>query len=463
MRFRPILMLSSIFLAKLAVATPCETSSIHTVPLNQTSSVAEDLEAAEIESRATPPNLDYRCGVKYGKCPSGTCCSSSGFCGTSKAHCRSPDCKIDYGHCDAHKSPKGPPTKDVGRPHMGQVPYGPQEVRSCAVPGTVALTFDDGPTRYTGDLLDLLDRYDAKATFFITGINNGKGQIDDFDLPWASLIERMQLSGHQIASHTWSHEDLSKVTPLQRQDQIEKNEAALRNILGSFPTYMRPPYSSCTRDSACGTDLGRLGYHIILYDIDTDDYKNDDPNLIQRSKDIFDQSLSTGSPTSRSWLVIAHDAHEQTVHNLTEHMLKTMKRTGYRPVTVGECLRDPRDLWSRPDDRMPSRKKKGPKSSGDPKLVSIDGTCGKHYTCLGSRFGLCCGSVNLCGNTTQHCGVGCQSDAGYCSVEVPPNGDAWDPKIQSKGHKSDADSILYTVGTAAVTSLFLALIVAMWM
>lgn len=386
-----------------------------------------------------------------------------GFCGITKAHCRSPDCQIDYGKCDAHKTPKGPPTKQILRPQIGEIPYGPVEIRSCAVPGTVALTFDDGPTRYTNDLLDLLDKYEAPSTFFVTGVNNGKGEIDDPDLPWPALIERMLLSGHQVASHTWSHEDLSKITAVQRADQIEKNEAALRNIMGSFPTYMRPPYSSCVKDSGCREDLGKMGYHIILYDIDTDDYKNDHPNLIQRSKDIFDQALSSASPASKSWLVIAHDAHEQTVHNLTEHMLKTMARLGYRPSTVGDCLKDPRELWYRKDSRWPGhRRKKGPKKEV-PMQVSVDGSCGKNYTCLGSSFGLCCGNWNMCGNSTTHCGPGCQKESGYCTIEAPPNGDAWDPKFPHKSGKSEADSDYRTVGTAAATSLFLAMMVAVWM
>lgn len=318
------------------------------------------------------------------------------------------------------------------------MPYG-KEIRACNVPGTVALTFDDGPTRYTGDLLDLLDQYGAKATFFITGNNNGKGQIDDFKLPWASLIERMRQSGHQIASHTWSHEDLSKVTPEQRRDQLVKNEGAIRNILGGFPTYMRPPYSSCRPESGCPDELGRLGYHVIMYDIDTDDYKNDSPNLIQHSKDIFDQALASANPYTKSWLVIAHDAHQQTVHNLTEHMLKSMAHAGYRAVTVGDCLRDPRENWLRRDDRVPPVNKKDPKKSPQPlKPASVDGTCGANFTCLGSKFGICCGSWGTCGNTTQHCGLGCQMESGYCSIDPPPNGDAWDPKVQTKPLKSNA-------------------------
>ncbi|KAJ5148113.1 Glycoside hydrolase/deacetylase beta/alpha-barrel [Penicillium atrosanguineum] len=432
-------------------------------------SVAEvEGQIENIQSREFTQNADYKCGAKWGRCPMGTCCSASGYCGTSQLHCRSPDCLIDWGQCDADRTPEGPPTKDILRPSIGKVPYGPQEIRSCTVPGTVALTFDDGPTRYTGELLDLLDKYEAPATFFVTGVNNGKGQIDDPSLPWAPLIERMLLSGHQIASHTWSHEDLSKITPTQRRDQMEKNEAALRNIMGSFPTYMRPPFSKCHAGSGCREAMGDMGYHIILYDIDTDDRKNDSPDHIQLSKDLFDNALAKGNPATKSWLVIGHDAHEQTVHNLTEHMLKTIIRLGYRPVTVGDCLQDPRDNWYRIDNRWPGHKnkkkppRKGPQK-GIPQQVSVDGSCGSNYTCLGSHFGLCCSSVYLCGNTTLHCGVGCRKDSGYCTVETPSNGDPWDPKFPGKSGKSEGESDFRAVGTAALTSLLLALIAAMFM
>ncbi|KAI2789459.1 Chitin deacetylase [Penicillium oxalicum] len=458
------------------------------ITANDTKEALSHIESPHLHYRLASSKLEYQCGPDYGSCPSGTCCSSAGrssfprelksgshrrfgtgFCGTTVAHCRSPDCMIDYGRCDAHKSPTGPPTKDVLRPHLGRVPYSPQEIRSCTVPGTIALTFDDGPGRYTGDLLDLLDRYDARATFFVTGINNGKGQIDDPNLPWAEMIERMVVDGHQVASHTWSHEDLSKVTSEQRADQLLKNEGAIRNIIGSFPTYMRPPYSSCLPDSGCGQDLDDLGYHIVLYDIDTEDYKNDSPELIELSKGIFDRALKSGNPEHTSWLVIGHDIHEQTVHNLTEHMLKTSIDLGYRPVTVGECLRDPRDNWYRADSRWAGNKTKkehpyrGPKNSTTPQ-VSLDGTCGANSTCFGSRFGLCCGSNNVCGNTTSHCGYGCNKKAGYCSVGVPSNGDALaSSSPEAKSVRSEADSSPRVMGSAAVTSFALALVVAMWM
>ncbi|OKL57657.1 hypothetical protein UA08_07213 [Talaromyces atroroseus] len=272
-----------------------------------------------------------------------------GFCGITAAHCNSPDCQLGYGTCDADKTPQGPPTKHIIRPRLGSVPYG-EAIMSCKASLTFAMTFDDGPNEYTSDLLDILDKFQAKATFFITGVNSGKGQIDDFSRPWGSLIQRMHRDGHQLASHTWSHQDLNKITHRQRRDQLLKNEAALRNIMGGIPTYMRPPYSNCNK--SCMKDMAKLGYHVVYFDLDTADYLNDSPEKIQVSKAIVNDALSnTQKSNNKPFLAIGHDTHAQTVYNLTAHILQRVNETGYRAVTVGECLNDPRDNWYRWDYR----------------------------------------------------------------------------------------------------------------
>ncbi|KAL5343538.1 hypothetical protein BJX70DRAFT_393596 [Aspergillus crustosus] len=406
-----------------------------------------------------------RCGAGYGRCSNGNCCSTAGYCGNTTAHCRSPDCQIDYGHCDAHATPGGPSTEAIPRPKIGKAPYGPAAIRSCTTPGTVALTYDDGPNQYTQALLDLLDKYGAKVTFFVTGNNNGKGQIDSPDVPWAPLIQRMIFSGHQVASHTWSHQDLNKISQVQRRTQLLWNEVALRNILGYFPTYMRPPYSSCTMETGCLNDMGDLGYHVVLYDIDTEDYSHDSPDKIQGSKDIFDENLARGKLTHKSWLVIAHDVHEQTVHNLTKHMLTRLQADGYRAVTVGECLGDPQKNWYRRDDQL----KVGiPKPQPPLENISVDGSCGGPVSCLGSSFGLCCSSKGYCGNSTDYCGTGCQANAGHCegdfdgSQHAGPGIVGSDPLGDSisndrKFFKSDANSAYQQTYLMLVSVFFLIL------
>ncbi len=189
-----------------------------------------------------------------------------GNCGNGPDYCPAPDCLFDYGPaCDANQTPAGASTRNDARPVLGNVPIGGAGIYSCSTPGEVALTFDDGPYIYTDHILDLLAAAGAKATFFITGNNLGKGAIDT---NWASVISRMDTDGHQVASHTWSHQDLSNITQSQMYDQMVKNEMALRNILGKYPTYMRPPYSDCS--GTCQNVMSDLGYHVIYFDVDTD-------------------------------------------------------------------------------------------------------------------------------------------------------------------------------------------------
>jgi peptidoglycan/xylan/chitin deacetylase (PgdA/CDA1 family) len=205
-------------------------------------------------------------------------------------------------------------------------------------------------TDYTEHILDLLKSYNAKATFFMTGANINKGRIDE---KHADTIKRVDAEGHQVASHTWTHLDLSKISALDRKNQMWMNEMALRNVLGKIPTYMRPPYSSCTVDSGCQQDMADLGYHISYFNVDTDDYNQNNASKIQVAKDKFKNGITNSSaiPAAKDkWLTIGHDILDQTANNLTEYMLKTLQDLGYKAVTMGECMGDSKKNWYRGED-----------------------------------------------------------------------------------------------------------------
>jgi peptidoglycan/xylan/chitin deacetylase (PgdA/CDA1 family) len=246
-------------------------------------------------------------------------------------------------------TPAGADTSTVARTKLGSIPYGGNGIYECVTPGTVAITYDDGPiANYTDHILDIFQSYNAKATFFITGNNIAKGQID-VTPGYTASIKRMAAYGHQIASHTWTHLDLSAISAADRKAQRVKNEMAIRNIVGFFPTYMRPPYSSCTAESGCEADLAALGYHVTYFNVDTDDYNQDSPAQIQTAKNNFRNGITAGgaTPANNEWLSIAHDIHAQTAYNLTDYMLSTLTSLGYKAVTVGECLGDPAANWYR--------------------------------------------------------------------------------------------------------------------
>ncbi|KAK9256877.1 hypothetical protein V1507DRAFT_381771 [Lipomyces tetrasporus] len=295
-------------------------------------------------SEPLPTSTDGQCGPGVGICTSGQCCSPAGWCGTGTQYCASPDCQTGYGRCDADASPRGLNTSAVPRYKLGKIPYG-QPIYACKDPGHVAMTFDDGPYLYTNDLLNILEKYGAKATFFVTGNNLGKGEIDSFVKPWRNYITKAYTAGHQIASHSWSHANFDQLTPWEQKRELYKNEMALVNIIGKFPTYFRPPYSAC--GDVCLATLKQLGYHVIYFDFDTEDYLHSARDTIQQSKDIVKSFFDGRDATTSDTLSIQHDIHYQTVYNLTEYSLKIMTRKGYKMVTVGECLGDPKSYWYR--------------------------------------------------------------------------------------------------------------------
>ncbi|KAK5991535.1 Chitin deacetylase [Cladobotryum mycophilum] len=367
---------------------------------------------------------DGRCGKNFGgsSCYSDECCSAEGWCGQGYDYCSAPACQINYGpYCDANRRPSGGETENTPRTYKGSVPYG-EGIYHCEKTGGIALTFDDGPFEYTGDLLDILGNYGAKATFFITGNNLGKGAINDPQYPWRNLVKRMINEGHQIASHTWAHQRLTELTQTQLRTQMIYNEIAIADIIGKFPTYMRPPYSA----SNDNTDswLGDLGYHVTYFNLDTEGYLHDDASQIQVSKDIWDTNVEGQDPSDIHFLQIEHDTEYQTVYNLTEYILKSMKRNGLKTYTVGECLNDSPDNWYRTPSgggkTSTSKRSTSTSTSANPGPSlppTKDGRCGSSFggaTCAVEPGATCCSQYGWCGNTVDHCGTGCQQKYGTC-------------------------------------------------
>ncbi|RMJ18957.1 hypothetical protein CDV36_001353 [Fusarium kuroshium] len=395
------------------------------------------------------------CGPGIGSCDDGSCCSESGFCGTTEEFCGGSSCQLEYSDsCDTFFGPDGSSTEDIPRPNLGNVPYG-STIRTCTTPGMIALTFDDGPYTYTNQILDVLDEYDVKATFFVAGNNRGKGHIDDPSNPWAAMLRRMYSAGHHIASHTWTHRNLNEVNRTIRRTEMIYNEMALRNIFGWIPTYMRPPYLECISRSGCLDLMEELGYHVVNNNIDTKDYQYDSPDLIQFAKDRYSDGVSSDSDNN-AYIVLAHDVHQLTVTELTAYMIETAQDRGYRLVTVGECLGDPKENWYRtaprgrdytaiPTHKLSSTKASQPTYTAEPTgglNISSNQTCGGNtgYTCQGSRFGNCCSWYGYCGSSDPYCGTGCDADFGSCK---PPSGEIHDTTNGLCGSKFKATCANY--------------------
>ncbi|KAK9759511.1 hypothetical protein K7432_017437, partial [Basidiobolus ranarum] len=219
-------------------------------------SIAVFLQATVIQAHISK---DDRCGMIKGKkiiCPSGECCSTYGWCGTSKDHCvancqfqcKTPkptitskpsstttvapkptqtvtstdgscglknnvlvqclpgNCCSQYGYCGSTEeyckgtTPQPQPSVTPGKP--GNVVPG-KIIETCSKAGTFAVTFDDGPSKYTGKLLDDLKARNVKVTFFVVGETLLVEQNRKF-------LKRAYDEGHHIASHTYTHISLAK-------------------------------------------------------------------------------------------------------------------------------------------------------------------------------------------------------------------------------------------------------------
>ncbi|KAJ4509413.1 hypothetical protein HRR83_006409 [Exophiala dermatitidis] len=261
--------------------------------------------------------------------------------GTGKEYCAVPNtCQSEFGRCDSDATPAGYNTSADDRSLTGDVAYG-GIVSNCRLPKVIALTYDDGPSENTEELLDLLKEANAHATFFVSGNNNGKGAIDQTPR-WTDAIKRMAEEGHQIASHGWSHADLDRTPSDGRKLEMVKNERALSNILNKYPTYMRPPYLRCNNETGCLRDMRALGYHVVSYSFDSTDWMHG--NDLRAMTEAFDGVLQRVEPSEGRMLLIQHDTIRMSAIDLTKHVLERISQRGWRGLwqlaLVNYCCMD---------------------------------------------------------------------------------------------------------------------------
>ncbi|CRK31240.1 hypothetical protein BN1723_014468 [Verticillium longisporum] len=223
------------------------------------------------------------------------------------------------------------------RPRLGNVAYG-SEIVSCSSPGKIALTFDDGPGTLTAGIVDTLEKNNVKGTFFMVGKNGGDGlTTGNYD----SLLKRMHVSGHHLASHSFSHPNFDEIDYDQKVLELEKNEKAFADILGFIPTYFRPPYTACNEE--CYQALGDMDYHVTDYDLDTKDWEAGGVNAKAR----YSSAVKAADPSSSSFISLSHDIQDFTANGFVQFMIDVGKEKGFQFVTLGECLGDPASNWYR--------------------------------------------------------------------------------------------------------------------
>jgi len=216
----------------------------------------------------------------------------------------------------------------------GTVPTDGTIWTTCVTPGTVALTFDDGPYEYTQGIVDKLTAAGHRATFF------QNGQNWDSIYNYNATLQAMIAGGHQVASHTWSHADLATLTADGITSEMMQVQDAHLAIIGKAPRYMRPPYLS-TNDLVVST-LKSLDYIIVEVDIDTFDYDEGPVGLIQNSIDWYE-----GNQTAGGTISLNHDPYQATGETFVPAIIAYLDSKGLKSVPAGECLGDDEANWYR--------------------------------------------------------------------------------------------------------------------
>ncbi|MCL1883915.1 MAG: polysaccharide deacetylase family protein [Defluviitaleaceae bacterium] len=181
----------------------------------------------------------------------------------------------------------------------------------------VALTFDDGPSAHTEKILDILERYDSKATFFVVGNRLGLYQ---------ETILRAAKLGNEIANHSQTHARFTSLSDNDVINEIQSASSAIKSITGISPHIYRPPFGAT--DERIVNISTELGYGIVKWNLDPLDWRDRDADIIYHR--IMSQ-VEDGS------VIVLHDIHLTTAQAM-ERVIPSIIEKGFQLVTVSELL-----------------------------------------------------------------------------------------------------------------------------
>ena len=259
----------------------------------------------------------YRCGIQYNNDTClhiYQCCSQYGWCGTTIDHCGNGcqnNCIHTDSNTDASTSLPGIIIKDL--------------YYNCKNSKTIHLTFDDGPSlSYTENLLDFLYKKNIKATFFLVGskINSKKAR---------NIVKRIDIEGHSIGIHTWSHTSLLTLNDQQIKDEILKTENIIKKITRKKPIYFRPPYLDYSEH--IHSIVTSLGYTTIMVNIDSFDWK------YYQKQDNFKilEIVNNGLLYYNGYILLMHD-RLITSNTLIENITNVINDKSYNIVDINGCI-----------------------------------------------------------------------------------------------------------------------------
>ncbi len=185
----------------------------------------------------------------------------------------------------------------------------------------IALTFDDGPhPKRTDEILDLLEEYDIRATFFVIGQNA---------VYYPEPLRRAVSLGHEIGNHTFCHSGTSAMSEIRFTKELRDTGKVISELTGASLSLFRPPEGACT--NAILDAAEKEGYSVILWTVDTRDWELASTESIVKT---VQKNIRGGS------ILLFHDYTPPEAHTVDalKILIPSLLEKGYEFVTVSELI-----------------------------------------------------------------------------------------------------------------------------
>jgi len=176
----------------------------------------------------------------------------------------------------------------------------------------IALTYDDGPGKYTGQILSVLDKYDAHATFFVVGRNVANN---------SAALKRAYNLGCEIGNHSYTHPSLTSLGNSELASQVNRTDNAVKKVIGVAPALLRPPYGAQNERVR-----SRVNKSFIMWSVDTRDWEH---------RSVSKNIASVKANAKDGAVILMHDIHKSTA-DAAESIVSYLTKKGYQLVTVSE-------------------------------------------------------------------------------------------------------------------------------
>ncbi len=182
----------------------------------------------------------------------------------------------------------------------------------------VAITFDDGPTEFTCQALELLKKYNVKATFFCIG-----KQIEKHP----DIFQRIIEDGHLVGNHSYSHpKKFGFLSTQEVVDEIQKNDQVIVEMVGKKVAFFRPPFG--VTNPSIHRAIQRTGHQVIGWSIRSlDTAKEDELKIVKR----VERKMHPGG------VILLHDTSQKSIHAL-EKILKVILEKKYTVIPLDKLL-----------------------------------------------------------------------------------------------------------------------------